>query len=159
MDRALLARVTIPLRDFTLVAELRVGAAETVAIAGLSGAGKTTLLRAIAGLVRPDDGLIRCGEETWFDAARGIFVPVERRSVGLVFQNFALFGHLDARANVAFPLEAAGVGRRERRRRADELLERLGIAGVARAKPARLSGGERQRVAIGRALARDPRVL
>ena len=159
MDAALVARARVALRDFTLDADVAVGAAETVAIAGLSGAGKTTLLRAIAGLVRPDDGLIRLGEETWFDGERGVFVPVERRSVGVVFQDFALFGHLDARANVAFPLEAAGVGRRERRRRADELLERLGIAGVARAKPARLSGGERQRVAIGRALARDPRVL
>ena len=87
------------------------------------------------------------------------FVPIERRPVGLVFQDFALFAHLDARANVAFPLEARGVGRKDRRRRADALLERLGIGHLAAAKPGRLSGGERQRVAIARALARDPQLL
>jgi molybdate transport system ATP-binding protein len=159
MDPALVARARVALRDFTLDAAVEVGSTETMAVAGLSGAGKTTLLRAIAGLLRPDDGVIRFGDETWFDAATGVFVPVERRSVGVVFQHFALFGHLDARANVAFPLEAAGVGRRERRQRADQLLDRLGIAPLARAKPASLSGGERQRVAIARALARNPGVL
>ena len=159
MDRALLARVTVPLRDFTLAAELRIGEGETVAIAGLSGAGKTTLIRAIAGLVRPSDGRIALGDDVWFDGPTRRFVPIERRPVGLVFQDFALFAHLDARANVAFPLEARGVGRKERRRRADELLGQLGIGHLAAAKPGRLSGGERQRVAIARALAREPRLL
>jgi molybdate transport system ATP-binding protein len=159
MDPALVAHVRTALRDFTLDAEIAVGADETLAIAGLSGAGKTTTLRAIAGLLRPDSGRILFGSDTWFDAERDVFVPVEHRSVGIVFQDFALFAHLDARANVAFPLEAAGVGRRERRMRADGLLDRLGVAGVARARPGQLSGGERQRVAIARALARDPRVL
>ena len=159
MDRALLARVAVPLRDFTLAAELRIADGETVAIAGLSGAGKTTLLRAIAGLVRPTDGRITFGDQVWFDGPTRQFVPVDRRPVGLVFQDFALFAHLDARANVAFPLEAGGVGRRDRRRRADALLEQLGIGHLATAKPGRLSGGERQRVAIARALARDPQLL
>jgi molybdate transport system ATP-binding protein len=159
MDRALLARVAVPLRDFTLAAELRIEDGETVAIAGLSGAGKTTLLRAIAGLVRPSDGRITLGDEIWFDGPTRRFVPIEQRPVGLVFQDFALFAHLDARANVAFPLEARGVGRKDRRRRADELLEQLGIGHLATAKPGRLSGGERQRVAIARALARDPQLL
>jgi molybdate transport system ATP-binding protein len=159
MDRALLARVAVPLRDFTLAAELRIADGETVAIAGLSGAGKTTLLRAIAGLVRPADGRITFGDLVWFDGPTRQFVPVDRRPVGLVFQDFALFAHLDARANVAFPLEAGGVGRRDRRRRADALLEQLGIGHLATAKPGRLSGGERQRVAIARALARDPQLL
>ncbi len=86
-------------------------------------------------------------------------MPIEARPVGFVFQDFALFPHLDARANVAFPLEAAGVGRAERRRRADELLERFGILPLATARVARLSGGERQRVAIARAVARGPRLL
>ena len=95
----------------------------------------------------------------WFDGPARRFVPIEQRPVGLVFQDFALFSHLDARANVAFPLEARGVGRSQRRRRADELLEQLEIGHLARAKPGRLSGGERQRVAIARALARDPQLL
>ena len=159
MDDTLLASVTVPLRDFALAAELRVAAGTTVAVAGLSGAGKTTLLRALAGLVEPTAGRISLGDDVWFDAATGVFAPVEQRPVGLVFQDFALFPHLDARANTAFPLEAAGTGRAERRRRADELLDRLGILHLAAARPGRLSGGERQRVAIARALAREPRLL
>jgi molybdate transport system ATP-binding protein len=159
MDRALVAAVTVPLREFTLDAAIRAGHGTAVAVAGLSGAGKTTLLRAIAGLLRPSAGRIAYGGEVWFDGGAGVFVPVEQRPVGLVFQDFALFPHLDARANVAFPLEAAGIRRAERRARADALLDRLGIASVATARPAALSGGERQRVAIARALAREPRVL
>ncbi len=159
MDAGLVAAVTVPLREFALAAEVRVDDGETLAVAGLSGAGKTTLLRALAGLIRPEAGHIGLGDEVWFDAATGVFVPVERRPVGVVFQDFALFPHLDARTNVAFPLEAAGVGRRERRRRADELLERLGVSQLAEVRPGDLSGGERQRVAIARALARSPRML
>ncbi len=107
------------------------------------------MLRAVAGLHRPAAGRIALGDEVWFDAARGIDRPPDRRSVGLVFQEYALFPHMSVRANVAF-------GGAER---ADELLERLGIARLAGERPGRLSGGERQRVAVARALARDPGVL
>ena len=120
-----------------------------MAIAGPSGAGKTTLLRAIAGLVRPDSGSIALGGTTWFDAEARIDIPPERRSVGLVFQDYALFPHLTVEQNVAY-----GGGRKSA-----ELLERFGIAALARQKPGDLSGGERQRVALARALARDPGVL
>jgi molybdate transport system ATP-binding protein len=136
------------LRSFELDVELSVGG-ETVALVGPSGAGKTTVLRAIAGLRRPDRGRIALGERAWFDATAGVDLPPERRSVGLVFQEYALFPHLTVRANVAF----GGATR------ADELLERFGIARLAGVKPANLSGGERQRVALARALARDPEVL
>jgi molybdate transport system ATP-binding protein len=122
---------------------------ETLALAGPSGAGKTTVLRAIAGLDRPDRGRIEAGGEVWFDAHRGVCLPPERRSVGLVFQHYALFPHLTVRANVAF-------GGKDR---VDELLERFGIAKLADVRPGRLSGGERQRVALARALARRPSVL
>ncbi len=159
MDRELLAHITVPLRDFTLAVELGADSGETIAVAGLSGAGKTTLLRALAGLIRPAAGRIAAAGQVWFDADADVFVPIEQRPVGLVFQDYALFPHLDARANVAFPFEAAGVGRAERRRRADELLERLEIPHLATAKPGTLSGGERQRIAIARALAREPRLL
>ena len=138
---------------------MRVPAGSTVAVAGPSGAGKTTLLRTIAGLARPRRGHIAFGDDVWLDTGAGVDVPAERRPVGLVFQDYALFPHLDVGANVAFPLAAAGVPRRDRARRADELLERLGVGGLAAARPAALSGGERQRVALARALARDPRVL
>jgi molybdate transport system ATP-binding protein len=136
------------LRTFELDVELSVGR-ETVALVGPSGAGKTTVLRAIAGLRRPDRGRIALGDRAWFDATAGVDLPPERRSVGLVFQEYALFPHLTVRANVAFGGAA----------RVDELLERFGIGRLAGVKPANLSGGERQRVALARALARDPKVL
>ena len=145
MARVTLEHVTVPLRSFELDVSLVVGA--TVALVGPSGAGKSTVLSAIAGLVRPSGGTIRCGEETWFD--QDVFLPPERRSVGLVFQDYALFPHLTVRGNVEYA----------RRHAADEYLERFGIAHLANARPAALSGGERQRVALARALARDPAIL
>jgi molybdate transport system ATP-binding protein len=140
--------IAVALRSFELGLGLSVGA-ETLALVGPSGAGKTTVLRAVAGLRRPDRGRIALGGATWFDADAGVELPPERRSVGLVFQEYALFPHMTVRANVAFGGE----------RRVDELLERLHIAGLAGERPAALSGGERQRVALARALARDPGVL
>jgi molybdate transport system ATP-binding protein len=137
-----------PLRSFRLTLELEVGA-ETVALVGPSGAGKTSVLRAIAGLLRPKQGRIALGRDVWLDAAAGIEVPPERRSVGLVFQEYALFPHMTVAENVAY----GGRGR------AEELLELLGIASLRAVRPGELSGGERQRVALARALARDPDVL
>jgi ABC-type sulfate/molybdate transport systems ATPase subunit len=140
--------ITCALRGFELQVALTAGAG-AIALVGPSGAGKTTVLRAIAGLRRPQQGRIALGERVWFDAAAGVDLPPEDRSVGLVFQDYALFPHMSVRDNVAF-------GGTER---ADEYLERLGVAHLARERPARLSGGERQRVALARALARDPAVL
>jgi molybdate transport system ATP-binding protein len=136
-------------------------AGRPLALAGPSGAGKTTLLRMLAGLARPDAGFIRCGGETWFDAACRIHLPPEARACGLVFQDYALFPHLSAWENVAFADHAGGARRARRARRAHavELLERFGVAHRADARPPTLSGGERQRVAIARALARRPRLL
>jgi molybdopterin-binding protein len=128
----------VPLREFELRVALAVGA-ETLALAGPSGAGKSTLLRAVAGLV-PGARIVVDGED-W------TALPPERRSVGFVFQDYALFPHLTVRRNVEF----AGP--------AGDLLERLRIANLADARPRELSGGERQRVALARALARRPKVL
>ena len=144
---ALRADLHLPLRRFALELALEVGA-ETIALVGPSGSGKSSALRALAGLVRAE-GTVALGDERWLDSAAGLDVPPERRSVGLVFQDYALFPHLSVRANVAF-------GGRER---VDELLERFRIGHLASARPGTLSGGERQRVALARALARDPRVL
>ena len=138
----------IPLRSFRLGLSLDV-AAETVAIVGPSGAGKSTVLRAIAGLVRPHAGHVRLDDAVWYDGARTIDLAPEERSVGMVFQQYALFPHLSVRRNVEF-------GGKER---AGALLERFGIAHLESARPGQLSGGERQRVALARALARDPQVL
>ena len=142
---ALRADVTHPLRDFTLDAGVEVEG--TLAVIGPSGAGKTTLLRLIAGLERPAAGSVECDGERW--SGDGVWVPPERRRVGFVFQDYALFPHMSVRANVAF----------EARTDVDALLERLRIDHLKAAKPNRLSGGERQRVALARALAIVPRVL
>jgi molybdate transport system ATP-binding protein len=137
--------------------EVAVAPGECVALAGPSGAGKTSLLRVAAGLLHPDEGLVQANGETWLDTDRGVDVPAERRRCGYVFQDYALFPHLSAWQNVAYPMRKGG--RRERRARALELLERFGLAGRADARPSRLSGGERQKVALARALARRPEVL
>ena len=142
--------IAVALRSFELGVSLSIGA-ETVALVGPSGAGKTTVLRAIAGLRRPDRGRIALGGRAWFDAAAKVDLPPERRSVGLVFQEYALFPHMTVRANVAFG------GASDARVR--ELLDRVQIAHLAGERPGALSGGERQRVAVARALARDPQVL
>jgi molybdate transport system ATP-binding protein len=146
MDPLRLA-LDVPLRDFALRVELSVER-EVLALVGPSGAGKTTLLRAIAGLA-PASGTIAVDGRTWLDTARAIDVPAEDRSVGMVFQDYALFPHLSVRSNVAFGRDARVAG----------LLERFGIAHLANAKPRELSGGEGQRVALARALARNPAVL
>lgn len=147
--------IDVALRSFTLSVALTVGR-ETLALVGPSGAGKTTVLRAIAGLLRPDRGRIALGDEAWFDSEQKVRLMPEERSVGLVFQEYALFPHLSVRDNIAF------AERRRKRRaaeRTDELLERFRISHLAKARPGDLSGGERQRVALARALARDPGVL
>jgi len=136
---------------------LEVNPGECLALAGPSGAGKTSVLRVAAGLLRPDSGRVEADGETWLDTTRGIDVPPERRRCGYVFQEYALFPHLTAWQNVAYPLR--GVPRAERRERALGLLDRFGMRGLAEARPRTLSGGERQRVALARVLAREPGVL
>jgi molybdate transport system ATP-binding protein len=145
MDPLRLA-VDVPLREFALSVELAVGR-EVIALVGPSGAGKTTLLRAIAGL-QLARGAISVDGDAWLDSARGVDLAAEERSVGLVFQDYALFPHLTVRKNVEF-------GRRGNA----GLLDRFGLTGLADVKPSELSGGERQRVALARALAPDPAVL
>ena len=142
--------LTDPLRTFELRARLTVGA-ETFALVGPSGAGKSTILRHVAGLKQPADGRIALGDDVWFDRARKVNRAPDRRSVGLVFQEYALFPHMTVAGNVAFGGASPA--------RVSELLERFGIGHLAREKPPRLSGGERQRVAVARALGRDPSVL
>jgi putative spermidine/putrescine transport system ATP-binding protein len=123
------------------------------ALLGPSGCGKSTLLKAVAGLLDPAAGDVRV-------AGRSVLgLPAERRPVGLVFQKPLLFGHLSVGDNVAFGLRMRGVGRAERRRRVDEMLELVGLTGLARRRVGQLSGGQEQRVALARALVTAPPVL
>ncbi len=127
-------------------------------VAGPSGAGKTTLLRTIAGTLRADAGSIRLAGTLLADAPN-VHVEPKTRDLGLVFQDYALFPHLDVAANVAYGLAARRVPRVERDGKVAAVLERLGIADFATRRPATLSAGERQRVALARALVIEPRAL
>jgi molybdate transport system ATP-binding protein len=153
------AHVVVRLGALDLDVELQADPGALVVIAGPNGAGKTTLLRALAGIEALDAGHVTLDDECLDDPARHRFVPPERRSVGVVFQDLLLFPHLSARENVAFGLRARGVPRVDARRRAGAWLDRVGLAAAARARPRELSGGQAQRVALARALAGEPRLL
>ena len=139
------------LRAYDAHVGLNVERGETLALVGPSGAGKTTTLRVVAGLLRPDRGTVDVDGDRWLDTAAGVDRPPEERRVGYLFQEYALFPHLDVAANVRFGA-ARGTS-------VQELLDRFGIGGLARARVRELSGGERQRVALARALARRPQAL
>ena len=128
-------------------------AGEILALLGPSGAGKTTLLRLVAGLERPDSGRIV------FDGRDMATTAPHLRSFGMMFQEFALFPHLDVMANVAFGLEMQKVRPEQRRQRVSRILEMVGLGGFAHRSLDSLSGGERQRVALARSLAPEPRLL
>jgi putative ABC transport system ATP-binding protein len=136
---------------------LELAPGELVALTGPSGSGKTSLLSLIGALDRPTSGTVEV-DGVRVDG-RGQHARYHREVVGFVFQHHYLLARLDACANVELPLIAAGVDRRERSRKAQELLAEMGLARRAHAPAATLSGGERQRVAVARALANDPRLL
>ena len=134
--------------------DLSIGAGETLVLLGPSGCGKTTTLRIIAGLEAPDaGGTVRFGDD---DVTRA---PIERRQVGMVFQNYALFPNLTVRGNVGYGLKIAKTEPALARKRVDELLAMMRLEAHGDKPISQLSGGQRQRVALARALAREPRVL
>jgi molybdate transport system ATP-binding protein len=153
------ARIGLSLGTLELDVPLDAEPGHTVVLLGPNGAGKTTALRAIAGLLALDEGRVAVDGHVLDDPTSGVWIPTERRPIGYVFQDHALFPHLSALENVAFGLRARGVRRREAARRSREWLERVGMANNAGARPSALSGGQTQRVALARALVLDPRVL
>jgi molybdate transport system ATP-binding protein len=124
---------------------------------GPSGAGKTTILRSLAGLERPNTGRICFGEEVWFDAESGVMMRPQKRSIGYVFQDYALFPHLTVNQNVAYGLKEEA--RDLRASKLEKILQLVKLDGLGNRKPKELSGGEQQRVALARALVREPRLL
>jgi sulfate/thiosulfate transport system ATP-binding protein len=130
-----------------------VPAGQLVALLGPSGSGKSTILRIIAGLETSDEGSVELtGEDTRA-------VPIQARGVGFVFQHYALFRHMTVRENIAFGLRVRKIPKAEIRKRVNELLDLVQLAGYAQRYPSQLSGGQRQRVALARALAPRPKVL
>jgi D-methionine transport system ATP-binding protein len=127
-------------------------------IIGRSGAGKSTLLRVMSLLEPPNSGEVYYGEER-VDTLRGRELLERRRKMGMIFQNFNLLGSRNAAANIAYPLEIAGLHKKQIERRVDELLELVDIRDKRKARLRELSGGQKQRVAIARALAANPQVL
>ena len=123
-------------------------------IYGPSGAGKTTLLRMLAGLTDMDSGRIEADGEPWYDSGAKINKPARKRSVGMVFQDFALFPHLSVRGNLEFALEAG-----DDKRLVDELIDLMELGALQNIRPSLLSGGQQQRVALARAMVRRPRLL
>ncbi|WP_026820907.1 ABC transporter ATP-binding protein [Arthrobacter castelli] len=144
---------------FTVDIDIAAGAGETVGLLGPNGAGKSTALRGLAGLLPLAAGHLILDGEVLDHADDNVFVPPERRAVGVVFQDYLLFPHLSVVDNVAFGLRAVGVRRSEARSRAYASLQRLGMERYAQQRPGSLSGGQSQRIALERALITDPRLL
>ena len=140
-------------------ADLRVESGETFVVMGLSGSGKSTLIRMLNGLWRPTAGSVVIGDDDLATVDDKRLRELRRRRVSMVFQHFALLPHRTVLDNAAYPLEIQGVDRTERRRRAGEALELVGLSGWGDSLPSQLSGGMRQRVGLARALAADTDVL
>lgn len=121
---------------------------------GKSGAGKTTILKILAGLVQPDEGFIQVNEEVWLDTAKNINLPPQKRRIGFVFQDYALFPNMTVRENLLFAFNG-----KPDLARIDDLLARAALQHLAHRKPLTLSGGQQQRVALMRALVRQPQLL
>lgn len=136
---------------------LTVADGEFLALLGPSGSGKTTLLRTIAGFLRPDAGTLHIGGTPM--AGGGAWVPPERRGLGMVFQDHAIWPHLNVAQNIGYPLKRARMPHREATARINEVLDQVGLSQYARRSPAALSGGQRQRVALARAIVAKPRAL
>ncbi|WP_449243161.1 ATP-binding cassette domain-containing protein [Desulfovibrio sp.] len=149
--QGLAARLVKRLERFVIDVDIRCPAGRLLAVVGPSGAGKTRLLRCLAGLEQPDEGRILVDGECWLDTAARRRLPPQRRSAGLLFQEYGLFPHMTVRENVAFAAHPACD--------VDGLLATFGIAELRARKPAALSGGERQRAALCQAIARRPRLL
>ena len=147
-------KLIAPHGQMNLSVELNIQAGESLAIYGESGAGKTTVLRILAGLMMPEKGWIRSGEAIWLDTQKKTCLPPQHRSVGFVFQDYALFPNMTVLKNLQYALPKSSSSEI-----IDELLALTDLGGLADRKPATLSGGQRQRVALARALVRQPEIL
>ena len=145
--------------SFRLDVAMTIAPGETVALLGPNGAGKSTAVAAVAGLLPIDGGRIVLDDVVLDDPGQGLFVPAERRRIGVVFQDYLLFAHLSVVENIAFGLRTRGVGREAALAASRQCMTNLGLAGLETRFPADLSGGQAQRVALARALVTEPALL
>ncbi len=137
----------------TLDVKKSIKSGEFIALFGKSGSGKTSLLRILAGLDMPDSGYIEVDGVIWLDSKKGINLPPQKRGIGFVFQDYALFANMSVRANLEFALE------HKDSKKIDDILELMELGNLSNTKPHRLSGGQKQRVALARAIVRSPKLL
>lgn len=142
--------------EFTLDVSFTVGSGFTV-LTGASGAGKTTILKLIAGILPPEEGLIKLDSQIFFDSSHRINLPIQTRRVGFVFQDYALFPHLSAEENIAYGVKSKD--KKPRLEKASEMLALFHIEHIKNRIPREMSGGEQQRVALARALASEPSIV
>lgn len=140
--------------EFRLDVSFEIPHKKITALFGPSGSGKTTALRIISGLEMADDGIVTCEEEIWFHKMKRINMPPQQRSIGFLFQDYALFPHMTVEKNVAY-----GIKGKERLQEVKELILLVGLSGYEQYYPSQLSGGQKQRIALIRALARKPHLL
>ena len=138
---------------------LEVESGKIVCLVGPSGCGKTTLVRALLGLIKPETGSIRVGDRVLFDAAKRVNVPAEKRNIGIVFQDYAVWPHMTVLENVCYPLKKQRRPKDEIKQRAMRALEQVHMTEYANHLPNQLSGGQQQRVAIARAMVGNPSIL
>ncbi|MCR4291434.1 MAG: ABC transporter ATP-binding protein, partial [Candidatus Kuenenia sp.] len=140
--------------SFQLDVAFKIPSGEVTVLFGPSGAGKSSILRLVSGLSTADNGSIQNGNDVWFDKQNNINLPPQYRSVGFVFQDYALFPHLTVEKNVLY-----GAKKRHEGDKVKDLLALVGLSGYERYYPSQLSGGQKQRIALIRALAREPDIL
>lgn len=133
---------------------LSISSGQLIALYGKSGVGKTSILRIIAGLLRPDSGIIKVDNKVWTDTKKGIHLTPQKRSMGFLFQDYTLFPNMTVRQNIMFALL-----KRQSKNIVDELMEMMEIVGLQNQYPSTLSGGQQQRVALARALVQKPKIL
>lgn len=134
--------------------QLTIEKGKSIALYGASGSGKTSILRMLSGLLQPDSGTIKYGHSVWYDSTSGIHLSPQRRKVGFVFQDYALFPNMSVYQNLKFALS-----KEEEEKRIDDLIEIMKLGDLRHAKPTTLSGGQKQRVALARTLVQDSEIL
>lgn len=140
--------------DMQLNIDCAIESGKFVGLYGSSGAGKTSVLRMLAGFMKPENGFIKVHNEVWFEAAKRVDVSVQKRKIGFVFQDYALFPNMNVKENIAYALH-----KKEPADIVDDLLELTGLTNLANRKTQTLSGGQKQRVALARAIVKKPSLL